>query len=375
MRNVSALGDVNAERYLSEWLGQRIDVRQGFPVRVLLLRKNPVESTLVFTFHHSSTDGLRAVIFIRAVIESYNNNTGPESVSPDTTRMARKGDELLEFARSQRSRVEHFHLKVFLSLFRRFVIDAVPGPTRVYHDRAGKSKDLEVCYETISGKELEELQQRAVSAGVELNDILVAACYRAVEKWNTWHGRASNRIRVMAPVNISPKGFKNVVSNQASWVSPWTTPQDRTGPVKLLRQVRTRNIDATRNRMAFALVYFFYFCSLFPLTVMRGMCHFLMITRTYVDSILFTNMGLIWPKAGSDEPAVTNMGGARIVNLVGSAPVVTPQGQAICAGIYNRNFNISITHRPALLSKEKARAFLDLYIEEVRDYPVTDQAT
>jgi len=189
------------------------------------------------------------------------------------------------------------------------------------------------------------------------------------------HGRTSNKIRIMAPVNVSPKGFRYVVSNQASWISPSTTPKDRADPVKLLQKVRTNNINATKNRLGFALVYFFYFCSRFPLAVTKGMCHFLMITRTYVDSILITNIGLIWPKIGSEEPAVTSIGGARIMSVTGSAPVVTPMGLSICAGIYNRNLSISVTYRPALFSKEKAKSFLDLYVEEIQNYKVGLEAS
>ena len=120
--------------------------------------------------------------------------------------------------------------------------------------------------------------------------------------------------------------------------------------------------------MAFSLIYFFYFCSRFPLVLMRGMCRFLMITRTYVDTILITNIGLIWPKVGGDEPVVTRIGSARIVNVTGAAPVVTPMGLSLCAGIYNKNLNLSLSYRPALFSKEKAQMFLDLYVNEIKNY-------
>ena len=370
VQDLAELQDANYERCLSEWMNRPLDIKRGFPLRVLLLRKNEVESSLIFTFHHSATDGLRAVIFIRKAIETYNKEDFGVSQSPDATRISRKGDELLEFAHSQRSRVEHYYTKMISSLFHRLIIAAFAPPTRVFHDKSGHSKELHLCFETIGPKELEQLESKATSAGVELNDIFLAACYRVVEKWNTMHGKVSKKIRIMAPVNISPKGFRYVVSNQASWISPATTPEDRADPAKLLRRVRTDTIYAAKNRIAFSLIYFFYFCSRFPLVVMRGMCRFLMITRTYVDTILITNIGLIWPKVGSEEPAVTNIGRSRIVNVVGSAPVVTPQGLSICAGIYNKNLSISITYRTALFSKEKAQMFLDLYVEEIKKYQV-----
>ncbi|MCJ7792186.1 MAG: condensation domain-containing protein [Dehalococcoidia bacterium] len=364
------LHDTNQESYLFLWMNQPLNIKKEFPVRVLLLRKNERESSLVFTFHHSAADGLRALLFVRKVIENYNNELSQDSKLCGDIRINRKGDELLEFAHSQRSKVEHYYRKMISSLFHRFVIAALPPPTRVFHDKSGQSRKLHVCFKIIGPGELKQIQSKARAAKVELNDIFLAVCYGAVEKWNSMHGKASKKIRVMAPVNISPKGFRYVVSNQASWFSLPTTPKDRADPVKLLRKVRASTIDTTMNRIAFSLVYFFYFCSCFPLFVMRGMCRFLMITRTYVDTILITNLGFIWPKLGSEEAAVRNMGNAKIINVTGSAPVVTPMGLSIAAGIYNKNLNFSLTYRPALFSEEKAQMFLDLYVEEIKNYQV-----
>ena len=376
------LQDTDYESYLSSWMNRPLSITKEFPVRVLLLRKRELGSSLVFTFHHSATDGLRALLFVRKVIENYNSELfsgGEAKASPiedfKDIRINRKGDELLEFANSQRSKVKHYYRKMISSLFHRFVVSALPFPTRVFHDKSGQSRELRFCFETISPGELEQIQLKARSAGVELNDIFLAACYRVVERWNRMHGKASNKIRIMAPVNISPKGFRYVVSNQASWFSLPTTPKDRADPAQLLRKVRADTVNATMNRIAFSLVYFFYFCSRFPLAVMRGMCRFLIVTRTYVDTILITNLGFIWPKSGSTEPAVSTVGNARIVNVTGSAPVVSPMGLSIAAGIYNRHLNLSLTYRPALFSEEKARAFLALYAEEIKNYQVGAQGT
>jgi NRPS condensation-like uncharacterized protein len=369
------LQDADHESYLSSWMNQPFDIKKEFPVRAILLKKNERESSLIFTFHHSAADGIRALLFVRKVAESYNNELSKNSESSRDIRINRKGDELLEFAHSQRSKVRHYYRKMVSSLFHRFVIAALPPPTRVFHDKSGKSRELRFCFKIISPKEFGQIQSKARSAGVELNDIFLAACYRVVEKWNSMHGKTSKTIRVMAPVNISPKGFRYVVSNQASWFSLPTTPKDRADPAKLLRKVRANTIDGTMNRIAFSLIYFFYFCSRFPLWVMRGMCRFLMITRTYVDTILFTNIGFIWPKLGSEEPAVQNIGNAKILNGTGSAPVVTPMGLSIAAGIYNKNLNFSLTYRPALFSAEKAKMFLDLYVEEIKNYQVGTQST
>lgn len=371
------LQDVSCENYHSSWMNRPLNLKKEFPVRVLLLRKNETESLLVFTFHHSAADGLRALLFVRTAIQSYNNELAKagtakalaRQVSGDT-RTNRRGDELLHFAHSQRSKAGHYYRKVISSLFHRFVLAAFHPPTRVFHDRSGRSRELRFCFRILSPGELAQIQSKARSAGVALNDILLAACHRVVEKWNSAHGKVSRRIRIMAPVNISPDGFRHVVSNQVSWLSFPTRPIDRIDPVELLRKVRADTAEAASNRMAFSLVYFFYFCSRFPLFLMREMCRFLIVTRVYVDTIVVTNLGSAWTKPGSEEAALSNIGTAKILNLTGFAPVVTPMGLSIAAVTYNRNPSFSLTYRPALFSEEKAKMFLDLYVEELKNYQV-----
>jgi len=67
---------------------------------------------------------------------------------------------------------------------------------------------------------------------------------------------------------------------------------------------------------------------------------------------------------------VSNIGNAKILNVTGSAPVVTPMGLSIAAGIYNRSLNLSLTYRPGMFSEEKAQMFLDLYVDEIKNYQV-----
>jgi NRPS condensation-like uncharacterized protein len=360
----------NPESYLSSWMNRPLDPAKEFPVRVLLLKRNESRSSLMFTLHHSAADGLRGLVFARKVAESYNGELSEESKSTVEVRPNRKGDELLEFARNRRSEVKHYYGKIVLSLFRRFVLAALTPPTRVFHDKLGRSRELAFCTRTIGPKELAQVQSRAEDAGIGLNDIFLAAAYLAVEKWNSMHGKASNTIRVMVPVNLSPKGFHYMVSNHVSWLSFAATHRDRRDSGKLVRKVRADAADAIANGLPFSLIYFFYVCSRFPMFVLREMARFLIVTRTYVDTIIITNVGFAWANAGSRKPAVSNMGDAKVLNVSGSAPVVTPMGVSIATCTYEKNLNLSLTYRPALLSEGEARMFLDLYAEQVRNYRV-----
>lgn len=365
--------DADREGLLCQWMNKPLDIRKEFPFRALLVKGSDTQSSLVFTFHHSVTDALRALLFLRKVIDSYNNTLNEHSKSSHVVRLSHKGDELLKFARSQRRNVRRYYIKVISSLFHRFFIDVFLPPTRLFHDMSGYSRELGFCYEVIGAEDLRQMKTKARLLGVKLNDILLAACYGTVEKWNGMHGKVSRKIRIMVPVDISPKGFRHVVSNQISMLSLSTSPEDRTEPAKLLQKVSSLSIRAAENRMAFFLVYFFYFGSRLPLSVVRLCCRLLMITRTYVDSILLSNLGEIWPRVGSEEPAVTNIGSSRIIYVDVLAPVVTPMGLSLVAITYNDNMSISLAYRSALFSKEKAQQFFDLYVKEVRDYQVSSE--
>jgi NRPS condensation-like uncharacterized protein len=362
----------DTESYLSSWMNRPLNPYKQVPVRILLLKRSESRCSLMFTFHHSAADGLRGIIFARKVAECYNGELSEESKSTAEVRPDRKEDELLELARNRRAEVKRFYRKIILGLFHRFVTAALTPPTRVFHDKAGRSRELAFCTRTIGPEELMQVQSRTREAGLGLNDIFLAAAYLTVEKWNSMHGRTSNRIRVMVPVNLSPVGFRYMVSNHVSWLSFTTTHGDRCDSGKLVKKVRADSANAIANGAPFALIYFFYVCSRFPMFVLRQMARFLIVTRTYVDTIIITNVGFAWADAGSREPAVSSMGDAKVLNVSGSAPVVTPMGVSIATCTYDRNLNLSLTYRPALLSEDKAKMFLDLYAEEVKNYRVDE---
>jgi NRPS condensation-like uncharacterized protein len=364
--------EVDYETCLLQWMNKPLDLRKEFPMRVLLLQRNEVQSTLAFTFHHSAADGLRAVFFIRKIIEYYNGVA--DANPPDDIRISRKGDPIFELAQSHRARVNNYYLKMAYDILYRLVLSAIRPPSRVYHDRSGRSRDTFFCNAVIGHEQLTKLEAKANSAGVEVNDILLASCYRTVDTWNRMHGKTSNKVRVMAVVNASPKAFRQVIANQMSWISPTTWPKDRADQAGLLKRLRSQTLASAKDRRAFSLIYIFYFVTLLPPVIHRQVFRLLVFLRTHVDSIFFTNLGVIWPSVGSDKPAITHIGQARICNFTGSGPVTTPWRLAFGAITYNKTLNISLTYRPSMFSKENVQQLLDLYVDEVTEYQARSDA-
>ncbi len=366
VKDLAKLPDANYERCLSEWINQPLNLWKEFPFRALLLKKNEVESSLIFTGHHIAVDGLGAVLFIRKIFESYDKDVPEDSKSLDDFPISRKGDEILQFARSQRPSVEHYYMKMIYSLFHRFFIAPFHPPTRIFHDRSERSKGTDYCNRTIDPAEFGQIRSRAKAARVTLNDVLLAACFRVIERWNSLHGKGSKCIRLMVPTFIGPRGPKDVVSNQVAWVSLPTMPEDRADPVKLLHKVRVDMASIVKDGIQYSLVYFYYFCSRFPQVVMRAMCRFLMITRIYVDTTFVSNVGVVWP----EEWGELRIGSAKIVNMETAPPLVTPMGLSLGTYTYSGRLQVCLGYRTGLFSREKAQSFLDSYLEEIRNYPL-----
>lgn len=358
--------DESYERCLSEWMNQPLDLWKEFPIRVLLLRKNETESSLVYTGHHVAFDGLGIVFFIKNIREYYNIEVSEDSKPSEDIYISNTGDELLGFARSQRAWVEHYYMKIIYNLFHRFIIAVYHPPTRVFHDRSGRSEGTGYCNGYIDREEFGSIRSQAKVAHITVNDVLIAACYRVIERWNRLHGKRSKNIRLMVPVFIGPKGPKKLVGNHISWVSVPTMPKDRADPVKLVYKLRADMDSIIKDGIPYSLIFLFFLCSRLPLFIMKGICRFLMITRIYVDTTFVSNVGVVRPEEWGEIP----MGNAKVVSIDTVWPLVTPMGLSVGTYTYNGRLHVCLGYRTGLFSREKAQSFLNLYLEEIRNYPL-----
>lgn len=359
------------ERLLSEWLNRPLDPCREIPCRVLLLRRTLRESSLVFTCHHSAADGLHLIRFAREVVQDYNGASENTSASTYSLTDGRR-DELVARARTRRLEVEHFHLKIIASLIHRFLLAPFSPNARICRTNLRRSAEIYFCQGSLNPHEVRQIRSRSKSVGATINDVLMAACFRTVQEWNDIHQRPSRKISIMVPVDIASASYSPVSANQVSFLSVSTSRQERTDPDDLLRRVRQRTSHMLQNGIAFSIVYAAFICgALSPLT-MRSVTNFLMATQIYLDSILLTNVGLIWPRESASVEGAT-IGDARITSVVGLPPVPSPMGMSLCAGTYHDHLYFGLTYKSHQFSQEEARTFLNLYLHELRGYQRTSE--
>ena len=288
--------DALHERRLSEWMNKPLDPRKAPPFRVLLLTEMHGHFTLVFTFHHAAVDGVRALRLIGEVIQEYNGVVEKSPPRMDRRPGTRAKDELVALAQACRLRTSHFYLRMIASLAHRFLLAPLSPNARICRTTSRPSPEIYFCQGSLNPHELGQIQSRSKSVGATVNDVLLAACFRTVEQWNDVHGKPSRKISIMVPVDIGSPTSSPVSANQVSFISVSTTRKERSDPDELLRKVRQRTSHMLKNGIAFSIVYAVYFCTRLPPRIAKAVARFLMATQIYLDSILLTNLGLIWPK-------------------------------------------------------------------------------
>jgi NRPS condensation-like uncharacterized protein len=383
LQQVKGLSDVEIdteyERCLSEWINRPMDVEKEFPFRVLLLRKRAAESSLIFTFHHFATDAIRAIHFVNEVLARYNNSTVDRYLLPEDIRMYHRGDELMELARYERPKTEGFYGKMLSFLFYYFLIHPFFHPSRIFHDRLEQSQEINFCSGKINPTELQQMKSKSRSVKGTINDILTAACFRAIEKWNKRHGKRSKKISLMVPINIGPKELQHITSNQISFLSLSSIPEDRADAGRLLRKVVARTastinhngLAVMRGGDAFSIVYFANFFAHFPLAMMRAALKFILFPL-HGDTVLFTNLGTVRPWGAKQKELKGDS--FKIVDITPVAQVFDVMGMSLCIANYNSHLSICLSYKTSHFSKEKVEEFLDSYLEEIRNYQVCPEA-
>lgn len=357
------------ERRLSEWMNKPLDPTKNLPWRVFLLQRSDTEASLVFSFHHSATDGIGALRFIANVIDRYNG-VMEEQPPPIDQRGDAGADELVILARATRPLINHFYLKMMASLCHRFVIAPFSPYCRLCRATSNPSPAVYFCQGTLNPYELRQIRSRAKASGATVNDVLLAAGFRTIEQWNAVHGKPSRKISIMVPVDVGRAISYPIKGNRVAFISVATAQRHRVDHEELLRTVHQKTSDMLRNGTAFSIVYAVYLCCRFSPQVAKAVARFLLATRVYLDTILVTNLGAIQPR-GSASTEARNMGIAAITSVLVLPPVVSPMGISLSACTYNDHLHVALAYKTSHFSHAEAQLLLSLFLHEMRSYQRT----
>jgi NRPS condensation-like uncharacterized protein len=362
------------DQCIHEWMNRPLDTRKSFPFRVLLVRKGVGQSALAFTFHHSAVDGVRALRLIDEVVSRYHNRPPVASPRPPDQPFGGKGDVLLGRARSERPKTSHFYLGMLSHLLHFVFINPLFHPARVYHERLDSRGEVQFCSARIGPAEFQGLKAKSNSVGGTVNDILMAACFRSIDRWNRRHGKRTRKISLLIPVDIGSPDLDGIICNQISYISLATSAADRTDPAKLLKKVtavRTRMLKQRRGNI-YSILYFAYALSYLPIGAVSTLSKYVLFPL-YCDTVICTNPGIV--SFGDCGRAMVEWGSFRVTDLEAVPFVFSVTGMNICALTFNGSLGIYVAYATSHFSKDQANEFLALCLDELAHYRVNSEHT
>lgn len=188
--------DLSLDLDRSDWYLRPFDLSIEEPLRVLHAPRPGGGYQLVFTLHHSVTDGVGALALFDALLVRYRALDGEDVVVPPA--LGPSGATL-------RGLLARLGLGVTAALVRR----NVEGARRFGAKRASLMERVDAPLDAVHARVIDvsavawaRLRDRAAALGCSRNDLLLAAFLRAASAWRRARGLGDEPFRALIPVDL-----------------------------------------------------------------------------------------------------------------------------------------------------------------------------
>jgi NRPS condensation-like uncharacterized protein len=335
---------------LREWVA-------GWPIPLcdravrLVLAAGPEHDVVILQTHHAAFDGISSLALFTAIGAAYRERagglptSGPRAVPPLTTR---------PFGTTDPARARGAGC-IPRALTR--IAGRLPGAaTRI---AAHSARPGRPGYGYVQ-RSLPVPRPAREGSGPfpTVNDLLVAALIRTVDRWNTAHGRGGGRIRVSVPVSDRGhgKGWADP-GNQTRLIRITACRRERADPGRLLAHVAAQTRAAKRRPTAGLDAMSRLLATGWAPAAVKGptvrLARYLA-APLCTDTALLSNLGVIsCPPcfSGGTEP------------LWFSGPARMPPGLGVGAVTIAGQLHLCVHYRHALLDPDAAADFTALYCE------------
>lgn len=173
------------------WFGRPVDLAEPGPLRVLHAPRPGGGYQLVFTLHHSVTDGVGALALFDALLARYDG-------VPDAPPLAPSGASLRRLLMRRGARFTASLLRENLTSLHRF------GERRaaLLEDVPARGAGLHCAVVDVDPSAWARLHERAAGLGATRNDLLLVAWLRAAAAWRRARGMADETFRALVPVDL-----------------------------------------------------------------------------------------------------------------------------------------------------------------------------
>lgn len=334
------------------------------------------DTDLVFEFHHSASDGVGLYQFLEEMLRAYADSSA--TVCGAHSAQVAAFEERHRFVPTWRAWWSSLPSQCWgLDRARTFLFHRIQGavayPTRSSSVPRDASEPFPAILETtLDAASLPKLRTTAKEAGVAINDLLLAATFRAIVAWRDEGTRpfTDNRfLRIAVPTNLrTSRDELTTAANRVSMVFIDRRPEAirRTPPHHLLAAIHREMAHIKRHQLGWAFLWgLSFFKRVF------GGFQMMMRQRRCWSSCVLTNHGD--PLRSSTLPHIDgnialNDGERALVmtELSGAPPLRAETALGINAISYNEQLFLAIHYDRIAMNRTEAERLLTLYLHELQ---------
>lgn len=348
-----------------------------------------LKAQIWFQFHHLTTDALGSFLFLNQIFEIYagQKNAYPEIPDESEFQAACRPQMDAELKKNAVRQVFRYLIGI-LNIFQKRPLEFAPSyalsrwetqiPSLILPKEQEKNKthsaSMPTLFQTFSREETQTFLAVAHRERVSLNDLLLATAFLAYAKvWKEHSGIApQNPVLAAIPINLRKGKFQKIpLRNLVSVLflsEPLTKIPDRTTFLQKIHQGMKNNL-AKRNA-ELLILELKWLCALRMhgdhRWGMKRFCRKEMLRTSFV----FSNLGVLFQfsELPRTEEGKLKIGAMILERVEQSSPRTTNAALTIAVGTYSGQLHFGVNHDPKRISDHSVRRFLQLMLEELKNY-------
>ena len=332
------------------------NIRQEPGIRFVVIPESKQQWSIILQVHHSVCDGLGALDFLGDIWSLYHGSQPSDFQTHSRTNNIQTHSE----------NDGHQNIKGDHQQTRETIAFATFRPSRITSSNSAKNiphgrKPFQSF--TLPATTVKSLRKRASQSGATTNDIIVAASFLAIHKWNSRQGKAGKRIRITMPVNLRPPRERQPASNQIGYAFLDRRPGQLRDPPEVIKSIAeaSRWIQHSGAAGMFLVVLGAFLKCTWLLRLITQI-------PTCFSTAVVSNLGNIQSRMRAKVPKVDGCdqpGGLSITNVSAVPPVRPGTALSMCITAYGGQLTVTTMTDSSQLTPSDSVELTDLLQSQI----------
>jgi NRPS condensation-like uncharacterized protein len=350
------------------------DIRQENPIHVKLIRRGKDLWSIFFLIHHAVADGHGTRAILEVLCHNYSLISHGETPSSDPIPQARRSYAKFILGTNP--------LKLITTFFYYMRYEFMNRPRATtpflteWNQRKGTIRSVELI---LNRPTTQKIVERCRSLQITLNEAMILACARCVDRWIRTHERTPGKISIAVPVNMRP--YLKIEAHASVANCSVTMNINLRGSlianaVSLIKAIRFQSYGLKKLRFPIIGIIQTALFSWLPVRVLKRMMTHAIETGTAARNtatIVYSNVGIVYMDE-KGEPFLIPVGSrAKVESLRFSNPIAYPIAAAMATITYGGKILVSLSYLEPVLERQAMETLAREYQQEL--FAVMDERT